>query len=182
MGPSVWWPSVIVRDSSSTEHPLILRSYSLFGDISNDGPVVSLIPPIPTWEWERGDKLNAERAVLGRYTSDHPLRGQEHLLSRATHTLAQVLDKENDLSGQTVTIAGMITEAVRKTVKRSGLPWCTVMLEDLDNTIEVTFFPQVYKQVLHVLAPDVILLVEGKVKDGATGLVASQIEILKGEI
>jgi DNA polymerase-3 subunit alpha len=182
MGPSVWWPSVIARGSTSDEHPLIVRSYSLLGDISDDGPVVSLVPPIPSWEWERGDKLNAERAVLGRYASDHPLRGSEHLLSRATHTLAQVLDKENDLSGQTVTIAGMITAAERKTVKRSGLPWCSAMLEDLEHTVEVTFFPQVYRQVLHVLAPDVILLVEGKVKEGATGVVASQIEILKGEI
>jgi DNA polymerase-3 subunit alpha len=149
------------------------------GDITSDGRIVSVVPPIPELEWDRKTLLAAERNELGRFVSDHPLRGSERLLERATHTIGTVLDRDHPMDGQRVCIAGMITSMERKQVKKSGKPWATAVVEDLDHRIEVIFFPQLYPKLAHVLAPDVILLVEGKVKDDATGLVAEQIEILR---
>lgn len=160
---------------------IVVESGSLLGDITSGGLLVGVVPPIPEFEWDRKTLLSAERNELGRFVSDHPLRGSEHLLRRATHSIGTVLDRDHPLDGQTVTIAGMITSMERKQVKKSGRPWATALVEDLDHHIEVIFFPQVFPRLAHVLAPDVILLVQGTVKEDATGLVAEQIEILGGK-
>jgi DNA polymerase III subunit alpha len=137
---------------------------SLFGGLGDDaGPTLSVVPPVPTGEWDKATLLANEREMLGLYVSDHPLFGVEHILARAADCSISTLTADDGRpDGATVTIAGMISGLQRKLTK-NGSPWAIATVEDLDGAIEVLFFPQTYQTVLHVLAEDLVVVVRGRV-------------------
>ncbi len=136
---------------------------SLFGGLDDDGPSLSVVPPVPEGEWDKQTLLSSEREMLGLYVSDHPLFGVEHILARAADTpIAALTADDGRPDGATVTIAGMISSLQRKMTK-NGNPWAIATVEDLDGAIEVLFFPQAYQTVSHVLAEDLVVVVRGRV-------------------
>jgi DNA polymerase-3 subunit alpha len=136
---------------------------SLFGGLDDVGPSLSIVPEVPTGEWEKSALLAAERDMLGLYVSDHPLFGVEHILTKAADISISTLTGDDSLrDGAIVTIAGMISSLQRKMTK-NGNPWAIAAVEDLGGSIEVLFFPQTYQTVLHVLAEDLIVVVKGRV-------------------
>ncbi len=137
---------------------------SLFGALmGGDAPTLSVVPPVPTGEWDKQTLLSSEREMLGLYVSDHPLFGVEHILSRAADcSIAALTADDSRPDGANVTIAGMISSLQLKMTKQ-GKPWALASVEDLDGAIEVLFFPQTYETVRHVLATDLIVVVRGRV-------------------
>ncbi|MFT4287319.1 DNA polymerase III subunit alpha [Nocardioides sp.] len=134
---------------------------SLFGELDGDsGFGVSVtIPDIE--EWEKMTLLGHEREMLGLYVSDHPLLGLEHVLANGTDaTIGSLLTDEDRSSGQSVTVAGLVTSVQRKITKK-GDPWATVTLEDLEGAIDVLLFPSSYQLAAPYLTPDAILRVRG---------------------
>jgi DNA polymerase-3 subunit alpha len=152
---------------------------SLFGALDDAGPTLSMVPPVPTEEWDKKTLLSAEREMLGLYVSDHPLFGLEHVLAREADCSISVLTAdETRQEGSGVTVAGMISALQRK-VTRNGSPWAIATLEDLDGAIEVLFFPQTYQAVSHVLAEDLIVAVKGRFtrRDDVPAVHASELTI-----
>jgi DNA polymerase-3 subunit alpha len=137
---------------------------SLFGGLGDDdGPELSVVPEVPTAEWDKKILLSNEREMLGLYVSDHPLFGVEHLLARAADcSISALTGDDGRPDGANVTIAGMISSLQRKLTK-NGNPWAIATVEDLDGAIEVLFFPQTYQTVLQVLAEDLVVVVKGRV-------------------
>jgi DNA polymerase-3 subunit alpha len=137
--------------------------FSLFGGLDADGPVLSVVPPVPEGEWDKQTLLACEREMLGLYVSDHPLFGLEHILAReADCSISALTGDDSRADGSPVTIAGMISSLQRKMTK-NGNPWAIASVEDLDGAIEVLFFPQSYQTVSHVLAEDLVVVVKGRV-------------------
>ena len=120
---------------------------------------------IPDTEYGRSEKLAVEREMLGLYVSDHPLLGLERLLSElSTGSIPRVLEaKPKDA----VSLAGILTNKQRKFTKK-GEPYVTGTLEDLEGSIEVLCFPQVYTACAHLLESDTLLCVKGRLDDGDT--------------
>lgn len=119
------------------------------------------IPDLP--EWNKKDKLNKERDMLGLYVSDHPLRGLEYGLSNAADTsILQITKEEGIPDGSHVTIAGLLGSVTRKTNK-SGNLWAKATVEDLTGSIDITIFPKMYGEYSHLLTEDAIVKVEGRV-------------------
>jgi len=107
------------------------------------------------------DKLEWEKELLGVYFSEHPLASIAPKLANTTTTLCGGIDSE--MVGEKVIIAGMVT-SVRQLYTKDRRPFVIATLEDLDGSIEVTAWSEVYSQTKEVWQEGKILLVEGAVK------------------
>ncbi len=145
--------------------------FSLFGGL--DGPAAEEsfeTVAIPDVEFDKREKLAAEREMLGLYVSDHPLLGLERQLSELSTAALGSLPE----SGQ-VKVAGILTGIVKK-FTRKGEPYVSGTLEDLQGAVDVIFFPATYAAAGELLAEDAILCVTGRLDSGETPkLVASEV-------
>jgi DNA polymerase-3 subunit alpha len=150
-------------------------------DLFSESPAATEVPGqavnIPTEEWDKATLLAAEREMLGLYVSDHPLLGVEHVLARASDTSIASLVGGTDLpDGAVVTIGGLITAVAPKVSKR-GERWAIVTCEDLAGGIEVRVFASAYRTAAHLLHPDAIVVIKGRLekRDDSIGLTAMDI-------
>jgi DNA polymerase-3 subunit alpha len=149
---------------------------SLFESGGDDGiePVFDDRLPVPDMEFEKTERLRAEKEMLGLYVSDHPLMGAEAALRRLVEcSIAELADLED---GSMRTVAGVVTGLQRKYTKRGDL-MATFMLEDLAAAIEVMVFPKTMLNYGEMLAPDAIVTVKGRVdgRDDTPKLMAMEI-------
>ncbi len=159
--------------------------FDLFGGmgLAESDPASDLmvtIPEVP--EWDKRDKLNFEREMLGLYVSDHPLRGLEGQLDALADSSVQSLlsDESHKPDGATVTVAGMITSVSRRVAKASGNPYARIELEDRTGSIEVMFFGRAYEPIASVLTDDLICTIKGKLQrrdDGSVTISAQELNV-----
>lgn len=137
----------------------------LFGTATDDGPTqLGVERTVPDSDWDRRTKLAFERDMLGLYVSDHPLHGMEAALEAERDvSIASLISSDGPREGQ-FTIAGMVTQIVRRTTKNGDI-WASVTVEDLDASITVSCFPKVYQRVEPLLAVDGILKIRGRVRE-----------------
>jgi DNA polymerase-3 subunit alpha len=116
-------------------------------------------------EWDTEQRLLGEKEVLGFYLSGHPLRG---VWSRAqklgvvgTGQLAQAED------GARVLLCGLVA-ALREINTKNGNRMGFATIEDVEGTIEVTIFPELFRQTVAHLRGGVPLLIRGKVEGTTT--------------
>lgn len=134
----------------------------LFGDFGSADQVA--VTPVPDLtEWDKRVRLAFEREMLGLYVSDHPLQGLEHVLFAQRDLSIGELRADSGPRDGMVTIAGMITQVVRKQTKNGDL-WAIVTVEDLESAIEVLLFPKVYATVALSLATDTVVRIKGRVR------------------
>ncbi|HTJ38597.1 MAG TPA: DNA polymerase III subunit alpha [Dactylosporangium sp.] len=134
-----------------------MGQFDLFG-----APLMTA-PPVPAMEWDKPERLAFEREMLGLYVSDHPLRGLEHILrAAADRPIAALVEEGTVPDGAVVRLAGILSGVQRK-VTRQGRPWASAVLEDLDGSVEVMFFPDTYELVDQWVAEDAVVAVKGRV-------------------
>ena len=141
---------------------------SLFGTIddASDATDTTFDVPIPPGEWDPPVKLAFEREMLGLYVSSHPLDGAERILERSRdHSIVELLD--GAAGNSTTRIAGIITSVDRKVTKQGNV-WALIGVEDHDASIEVACFPATFQLYGHVLAPDAVVAVTGRVRKQET--------------
>lgn len=161
--------------------------FDLFGSLGMDDALgdelTVTIPDVP--DWDRREKLNFERDMLGLYVSDHPLHGLERALSdAASHSVHDIIGEDSHVrDGETVTIAGMLTGVSRRIAKSSGNQYASVELEDPSGaTITVMFFSRAYETMGAALADDLICSIRGRVQrrdDGSVNMSAQELQILE---
>jgi DNA polymerase-3 subunit alpha len=136
-----------------------------FGGAGDDEAGMSFsidIPELP--DWEKKQKLQFEREMLGLYVSDHPLSGLEHVLQRAADTsIVSLMADESRPDNSVVTVAGLLTSVQRK-MSKNGNPWAAVTVEDLEGAVEVMFFGETYLAYSTMLAEDQVVVLRGKVR------------------
>jgi len=158
----------IVEQAIATKRAEAEGQFSLFDSFAGAAePVAGLVDAvvIPDVEYERAEKLAAEREMLGLYVSDHPLLGLERLLTQISpRSIPQTLAAAN---GGSLTLAGIFTGKTRK-FTRKGEPYATGTLEDLEGGVEIICFPAVYNQSDELLAEDAVLCVKGRLDNGDT--------------
>ncbi len=123
------------------------------------------------------EQLEWERDLLGLYVSDHPLSPYlPALRRRVTHfsaTLADVHNKEK------VSVAGMVTR-FRNHQTKSGKAMGFATIEDIQGPIELVLFPRTWEKYSKLVAPDRVLIAEGKVdaESGDPKLLVDRLEEL----
>ncbi len=113
------------------------------------------------------DKLAWEKDLIGVYLSGHPFyQAAKELKSSTTAFCGEI---NADMVGQTVTVAGQVV-SIRQGLTKSRQPFVSAVLEDLDGSVEVTCWSNVYQQTQELWIEGNILLIQGKVRarnDGA---------------
>ena len=153
--------------------------FDLFGPDDGGGDAVLddvFAVTVPTGEWDKMGKLAFEREMLGLYVSDHPLLGVEHVLAAHSELTIGALHTDQVGDGQQIVLAGILSSVLRR-VNKSGAPWASAVLEDLEGQVEVLFFPQTYAQVAVSVTEDAIVVVKGRVdrREDVAKLIAAEL-------
>ncbi len=115
-------------------------------------------------EWPKRQKLAFEREMLGLYVSDHPLAGLEVALARQTNTsITDLVASESARDGETVTIAGLITDVKHRMARNSGNQYGIVQLEDFGGEVSIMFLGKTYQEFSTALVNDSIVVIRGRV-------------------
>ena len=151
----------------------------LFGGLEEESAVTVQIPQLP--EWTKRDLLSHEREMLGLYVSDHPLAGMEAELMRHSDMGTAAL-RETDISdGETVTIAGLITQVQHRIARASGNQYAQLTVEDFSGEVSVMFIGKTYQQNRELLEADRTVTIRGRLsrRDEEVVLQAYSIEQLE---
>jgi len=108
------------------------------------------------------------------YVSSHPLQKMTvDLMNVITHSTVEITE---ELVNRPVVIAGMITD-VRQITTKKGDTMAFVRLEDLQGNVDITVFPQLYRDRRGLWAPDKIVIVQGKVdvRNGRVSVLADAV-------
>ncbi|MCX6002498.1 MAG: OB-fold nucleic acid binding domain-containing protein, partial [Chloroflexi bacterium] len=132
--------------------------FDLFGQ-NVDVPLPSL--SIDDSDVTLQEKLIWEKELLGVYFSEHPLSALGSKLSEHATVLCGEIN--NEMAGEKVVIAGMVT-SVRNVTTRNNRMFAIATFEDLNGSIEVTVWSDVYAQTEDLWKDGNILLIEGVVK------------------
>jgi DNA polymerase-3 subunit alpha len=161
-----------------TKRAEAIGQFDLFGSMETTEASTDIFAvQVPEGEWDKSVLLGFEREMLGLYVSDHPLFGVEHILAGAADvSIANLLADAND--GQNVTVAGILS-SVNRRITKAGAPWAQAVLEDLEGSVEVLFFPATYQQVGINIAEDAIVVVKGRAdaRDDTIKLIAGDLMI-----
>ncbi|HEY3735982.1 MAG TPA: DNA polymerase III subunit alpha [Jatrophihabitans sp.] len=158
-----------------------IGQFDLFGSLGDDVTAANDVfaVRVPEGEWDKKVLLGFEREMLGLYVSDHPLFGLEHLLGKHADTTIATVHAEGAGDGQMVTMAGLVA-SVNRRITKDGASWAQVVLEDLEGSIEVMFFPASYAKVGMTIAEDTVVSVRGRLdaRDDTVKIIGSELTIL----
>ncbi|MGH7263249.1 MAG: OB-fold nucleic acid binding domain-containing protein, partial [Candidatus Rokuibacteriota bacterium] len=136
-------------------------------DLMGGGAPVAAVPPAepPVPEWEPDQLLLYEKEVLGFYLSGHPLkRVWPEAQRRGAIGTADLASRDD---GARVLVCGLVG-AMREINTKNGDRMAFVTLEDMDGNVELTVFPETFRQGGGHLRSGVPLLVRARV-EGAGG-------------
>ncbi len=137
-----------------------LGQESLFGQIE-PADMSDHLPDID--EFEKAQKLEMEKELLGFYLTDHPHAEKLALIGDSvTHRISELYTE--DCGGQVVTVGGIIESVRVVTTKTTNQQMCFVKLADSGKSIEIVVFPRVYAATSSVWRQDHVVLVQGKVE------------------
>ena len=121
------------------------------------------------------EMLAWEKELVGVYVSSHPLQQMTvDLMNVVSHSTAEITE---ELANVPVVIAGMIAD-IRTITTKKGDSMAFVRLEDLQGAVEVTVFPQLFRDQRPLWAVDKIVVVRGKVdvRNGRVGVLADSVQ------
>ena len=167
-----------IEASASKKKQAATGQMDLFGSLMEEDPSIVSIPDLP--EWTKRDLLAHEREMLGLYVSDHPLAGQEAMLMRHSDMGTLALKEGSIEDGETVTLAGLITQVQHKVARSSGNQYGQVSLEDFSGEMTVMFMGKTYLENREKLQTDLTVSVRGRVsrRDEDMTLQAYSIDVL----
>lgn len=145
------------------------------------------VPEYP--EYELPVILTMEKEMLGVYISGHPMDKYAHLM-RAAGFNTSMLQSDSDegvtgasLDGRAVECVGIVS-SMRTKVSKAGNMLGFAVLEDLYGTIEVMLFPKIYERYSHMLQPETIVRVRGRIsakEDEMPKLLADSVSVVSAE-
>jgi len=111
-------------------------------------------------EWNDADRLRLEKESIGFYITGHPLDDFTKELAWFTDaTTASIAESGNK---KKVSLAGIPIKHLPKTT-RKGDKMAIITLEDLQGSVEVILWPEIYSKVHELLLKEEPLLVKGEV-------------------
>ena len=158
-----------IEDGAAAQREREQGHTSIFGEeLQGPGDAAqATVPPLPNLvEWDQVQRLKYERELTGFYISAHPLTSYEaaiNALSTATTAgLAELSDgKEVRLCGIIATVKTMLT--------KKGDRMAYLTLEDLQGTVEVIVFPDLFKAATDLIAPERVVRLTGTIDRGDKG-------------
>ncbi len=147
---------------------------NLFLDDGGAPPLPRDVYPAEAKEWSDMERLGFEREALGFYLTGHPLsRFAADLEGVATHTTRGLAGAA---SGAAVSVGGMMASVARRRT-RKGEAMAVFTLEDLEGSVEVVVFPELYGRSQGVFMEEAPVLVGGRVEsdESRTRILATEL-------
>ncbi len=133
-------------------------AFSLFGD-TIDAQIPE--PEIPHANpWQPFEKLQREKEVIGIYISGHPLDDFDLEIKHFSNTDFENIEYYRD---KDVSIVCMVSSVNKRTTK-NGRPWASVVLEDINSTLEIALFGEDYNKFIAFLDQGNRILIKGTYK------------------
>jgi DNA polymerase-3 subunit alpha len=135
--------------------------HTLFGE----GAGFKMVRPEPTQcpEWQKLEKLNKEKEVIGIYLSSHPLDDfRLEIATFATATLAE-LQNIRELLDMDVVVAGMVTDA-KNGISKNGKPYGSFTLQDYTDSYRFMMFDKDFVEYSKFFTVGYYLIVKGRVQ------------------
>ena len=157
-----------VEDGAAAQREREMGQTNIFGEALNGGSphahVEPVLPNLP--EWDQAQRLKYERELTGFYITAHPLARYETTIhALATATTAGITELSD---GKEVRLCGIIA-TVKSMLTKKGDRMAYVSLEDLQGTVEVIVFPDLFKTVGELIAPERLVRVTGTIDRGDKG-------------
>jgi len=158
-----------IEDGAAAQREREMGQTSIFGEAMHGGGsgqahVEPSLPNVP--EWDQAQRLKYERELTGFYITAHPLaRFESTIQALATATTAGITELSD---GKEVRLCGIIA-TVKTMLTKKGDRMAYLMLEDLQGTVEVIVFPDLFKTVGDLVAPDRLIRVTGTIDRGDKG-------------
>lgn len=106
------------------------------------------------------ERLEMEQECIGCYISGHPLDEHRNLIKTCSNISSMHLDRaQPDKQYQ---IIGLLKE-LNPIVTKAGKPMAFATLEDLNGTIPLVFFPNIWKDVSSLIQNDTLTALVGKI-------------------
>ncbi len=158
-----------MEEAQRKQKELLSNQSSFFDDLVGDaskenGAGGYKIPDLP--EWDRKELLALEKETLGFYISGHPLHGYVDKLRFVTNTDASTLRGKRDKD--TITIAGVISSLSERLTKKKDV-MCNIVLEDLKGSVDIIFWPDIYKKFYELLHADEPIVIQGTIDIQGSG-------------
>ncbi len=155
-------------EAQRVQKELLSNQASIFDQIDttdkkNGSPSFSM-PDLP--EWDRKELLSIEKETLGFYISGHPLHGYEDKLKYVTNTNTASIKTKKDK--ETLTIAGVVSSLSERLTKKKDL-MCNIVLEDLQGSVDIIFWPDIYKKFSELLHAEEPVVIQGTFDVQSTG-------------
>ncbi|WP_094605085.1 DNA polymerase III subunit alpha [Sporomusa silvacetica DSM 10669] len=129
----------------------------LFGDDTMECVNDVVLPDIA--ELPQEQLLALEKEITGFYITGHPL--DKYRAKLETLPALGSLAEGQYTDGQLIRVGGLIASAKRINTK-NGSMMCFVALEDFTGQVEVIVFPRVFEKTGRLLAPDLPIMVYGR--------------------
>ncbi len=132
----------LIRYGSDYQQQQADAAMSLFGDIS----AFHIEDPAPpkSAPWSLMEKLEREKEVTGIYISGHPLDDYRMEVDQfTTCSLEELVDPARNYRGQSVRVAGMVTNVVHR-VSQKGAGWGIFTISDFNGSLEIPMFSDDY--------------------------------------
>ena len=156
----------IVNESGKNHDAAAAGQMSLFGAFGGNGGGIKMTaallkPKNKIKSIDHKKLLEWEKEALGVHVSEHPLERPLAILQ--PHTSATIGELDATWGGKQVRIAGMISR-LRPLTTKKGDAMAFGALEDLDNSIDLVFFPRTWQVCREQVQIDQVLLLNGKVQ------------------
>jgi DNA polymerase-3 subunit alpha len=158
-----------VEEGAAAQQERELGQTNIFGeelqDQGHSGHSADLQLP-PVQEWDQATKLKYERELTGFYITAHPLARYEATIGAlATATTASLTELSD---GKEVKLCGIIA-TVKSMLTKKGDRMAYLSLEDLQGTVEVIAFPDLFKSAGDLIAPERLVRITGTIDRGDKG-------------
>ena len=122
------------------------------------------LPKIP--EWPQDQLLKYERELTGFYITAHPLTRHSTGIRRFATSSSAKLSECGE--GKEVKLCGVISSVKNMTTKK-GDRMAYVQLEDLQGTVEIIVFPELFKSCSGLIEPETLIQLTGTVDQMENG-------------
>ena len=153
--------SVIQKDRARGQF-IFFDALSSQEESSGEDSSADNLPDLP--DLSSADKLRAEKELLGFYVSGHPLREWSELLAAHTDgTIAAICEGGADQSQ--ITVGGTVA-ALKEKMTRAGKKMAFATLEDMEGTMEIVVFPNLFESAAELLRSESPIIVRGNLERG----------------
>jgi DNA polymerase-3 subunit alpha len=148
-----------IREASLAQEDVASGQVSIFGDAlgTTSKPARQTMLPVVD-PWPESVRLANEKAILGFYTSGHPLepfRTECELFS--THSVSDL----GTWTAEPMALCCVITSIKRQTSKKSGAEFARLTIEDFSGSSEVLVFPEAWSVINDQVRADVPVVMKG---------------------